>query len=120
MDNCIFCKIVDGRIPSKFLWQDENVVAFPDIQPQAPVHVLIVPRRHVVTFGDIDAQTTPMLASMARAVREVAASLGVDKTGYRLIVNNGHDAHQEVLHLHMHLFGGQALGPMLKKSKAEG
>ena len=118
MENCIFCKIADGRIPATFIWQDEHVVAFHDIQPQAPVHLLIVPRRHVVTFGDLGAGDGPLLESMARAVRETARGLGVDASGYRLLVNNGPDAHQEVLHLHMHLFAGRPLGSMIKKPKA--
>ena len=116
MSDCIFCKIGDGRIPVKLLWQDEHVVAFRDIAPKAPVHVLIVPKRHVVTFGEVGDDGAPMLASMARAVREVARIEGVAETGYRLLVNNGPDAHQEVLHLHMHLFGGRPLGGMVKKA----
>lgn len=118
MENCIFCKIADGRIPAKLIWQDENVVVFHDIEPQAPVHLLIVPKRHVVTFGDLGLGDGGLLESMAQAVKETTRELGVDQTGYRLLVNNGPEAHQEVLHLHMHLFAGRSLGPMIKKPKA--
>lgn len=120
MDNCIFCKIIAGKIPAQIVWQDDHVVAFRDINPHAPVHVLILPRKHVATFGELTAEDGPALVGMARAAREVARAEGVEKSGYRLLVNNGPDAHQEVMHVHMHLFGGRELGPMLKRPKTEG
>lgn len=120
MSDCIFCKIASGEIPAKLLWEDDNVVAFDDINPKAPVHTLIVPKRHVVTFdgfGDGDGEA---MVSMAKAAKEVASMKGVLESGYRLLVNNGPEAHQEVLHLHMHLFGGRPLGPMIKKAPEGG
>lgn len=115
MDNCIFCKITSGQIPCKKVWEDENVVAFHDINPQAPVHVLIVPKKHLVTFGDFTIEDGPILASMALASKEAAKTCGVLESGYRVLINNGPDAHQEVLHVHMHLFGGRDLSWMIRR-----
>ncbi len=120
MSGCIFCKIIAGEIPSKIVWQDENVVAFRDISPLAPTHVLIVPRKHLVTFSDFSAGDGPIMTSLAVAVREVAKLDGVLESGYRLIVNNGPDGGQEVMHVHMHLLGGRNIGPMIKRSVPEG
>ncbi len=120
MSDCIFCKIVAGDIPANIVWQDENILAFRDIQPKAPVHVLLVPKKHVVTFDQLDGQWADTMVSMATAAREVSKIEGVLETGYRLLINNGADAHQEVAHLHMHLFGGRELGPMIKKAPQEG
>lgn len=120
MGNCIFCRIIAGEIPSKILWQDQNVVAFRDINPQAPTHILIVPKKHLVTFADFTRADGSILASMAEAVRETAKADGVLESGYRLIVNNGPDGGQEVMHVHMHLFGGRNIGPMVRKPKTDG
>ncbi len=120
MSDCIFCKIAGGEIPSNFIWQDENVVAFHDINPRAPVHVLIVPKRHVVTYDELGEGDAGLMVSMAKAVTAVARAEGVVDSGYRLLVNNGPDGHQEVPHLHMHLFGGRPLGSMIKKAPEEG
>ncbi len=119
MENCIFCKIAAGLIPSKKVFEDEHVIAFHDINPQAPVHVLLVPKKHLVTFADIGPEDGPLMVSMARAAKEAAAATGVLESGYRLLVNNGPDAHQEVLHLHMHLFGGRDLSWMIRRPKSE-
>ncbi len=113
MADCIFCKIVAGEIPADKVWEDDHVLAFRDIQPIAPTHVLVIPKVHVESFADVDEIRAPFLASLARAVREVAAAEGVDTTGYRLLANTGPDAGQEVMHLHVHLLGGRPLGPML-------
>ncbi len=115
MESCLFCKIVAGQIPARIVWQDENALAFPDIRPQTPVHVLVIPKRHFEAFGEL-ADSPEVLASMAKAVREVAKTEGVDETGYRLLSNTGPDAGQEVPHVHVHLFGGHDLGPMLARA----
>ncbi len=115
MGECIFCRIVAGEIPADRVWEDEHVLAFRDIQPIAPTHVLIIPKVHVESFADVGEAHAPFLASLARAIREVAAAEGVDATGYRLLANTGPDAGQEVMHLHVHLLGGRPLGPMLSR-----
>ena len=108
MSDCIFCKIANGEIPSDFLYEDENVVAFNDLNPQAPVHVLVVPKAHHENFvDDVPAET---LASMERAVKAVAEKTGVVASGFRCIMNTGAAAGQTVMHLHMHVLGGKPLG----------
>ena len=108
MSDCIFCKIANGEIPSEFLYEDDSVVAFNDLNPQAPVHVLVVPKAHHDNFvDDVPAET---LASMECAVRAVAEKTGVAETGFRCIMNTGAAAGQTVMHLHMHVLGGKSLG----------
>lgn len=108
MSDCIFCKIANGEIPSEFLYEDENVVAFRDLNPQAPVHVLVVPKAHHENFvDDVPAET---LLSMERAVKAVAEKCGVAESGFRCIMNTGAAAGQTVMHLHMHVLGGRGLG----------
>src|SRR5512139_862561 len=108
MDDCIFCKIANGEIPVPFVYEDERVVAFDDASPQAPVHTLVVPRAHVVNFGD-DGATPELLAAVFSALDEVASRKGVADSGYRVIVNNGADANQTVQHLHVHVMGGREM-----------
>ena len=103
---CIFCKIVDGEIPSNKVLENENFLAFHDINPSAPIHVLIIPKKHVENFQSVDSET---MAKATPFIQEVAKKLGVDKTGYRLVTNNGSDGGQEVFHLHFHLLGGGKL-----------
>ncbi len=108
MSDCIFCKIANGEIPSDFLYEDEHVVAFNDLNPQAPVHVLVVPKAHHDNFvDDVPAET---LASMERAVKAVVEKCGVAESGFRCIMNTGAAAGQTVMHLHMHVLGGKPLG----------
>jgi len=104
VEDCIFCKIARGEIPAKVVWEDETVVAFADLNPQAPVHVLLVPREHYT--GMNDEVPAHVHVALAAAAPRVAQATGVDASGYRLIVNTGADAGQTVHHLHMHLLGG--------------
>ena len=103
--NCVFCKIVGGSIPSKKVYEDEQVLAFHDINPWAPVHVLIVPTVHVPTLSDITAEHQPWLGKMLALAPRLMKELGVSN-GYRTVINTGPDGGQEVYHLHMHVFGG--------------
>ena len=103
---CIFCKLVAGEIPSNKVLENDNFIAFHDLYPKAPVHLLIIPKQHVDCFQDVSAET---MTGMTPFIQEVATIMGIDKTGYRLIVNNGEDGGQEVLHLHFHLLGGGKL-----------
>ena len=114
--NCVFCKIVAGEIPAKKVYEDDLVVAFHDINPRTPVHILIVPKAHIVSANEATEAHRDALGQLFLAARQVAESTGVAKTGYRLLVNNGPHAGQEVMHLHMHLFGGRPLGPMVMPS----
>lgn len=111
--DCIFCKIVAGEIPATTLYQDDLVTAFRDIQPLAPVHILIIPNQHsqsLAEMGDEDAQTLGRIVAVAN---QLAVEAGIGPKGYRLLVNTGADGGQVVLHTHFHLLGGRPLGPML-------
>ena len=103
---CIFCKIVNKEIPNNTVAENDNFLAFHDLHPKAPIHILIIPKIHVDCFQDVSLETMAGLTSFAQ---EVAKKIGVDKTGYRLITNNGDDGGQEVHHLHFHMLGGGKL-----------
>jgi histidine triad (HIT) family protein len=107
--DCIFCKIAAGTIPAKLLFQDDDVIAFADIHPQAPVHVLIVPRRHIVSLAQAAKSDDALLARLYGTVAALARTLKLDD-GYRTVINTGADGGQTVDHLHIHLLGGRAMG----------
>ena len=110
----IFARILRGEIPSKRVYEDDWAIAFHDINPQAPVHVLVIPRGAYRSWADFSHQASDAeIAGFVRAIGTVARDLGLEEPGYRLLANAGINAHQEVPHLHVHLFGGRALGPML-------
>ena len=113
--NCIFCKIVAGQIPSKKAYEDEEILAFHDIHPWAPVHILIIPKVHVATLYDATAAHQAALGKMLAVAGRLAREAGA-RDGFRTIINNGRVGHQEVYHVHMHVLGGpQPLGPMLQR-----
>ncbi|MDD2876213.1 MAG: histidine triad nucleotide-binding protein [Acidiphilium sp.] len=113
-DNNIFAKILRGEIPSRKVFENEFALAFHDINPQAPHHILIIPKGRYVAFADFAATASEAeVAGFIRAVGHVAHMLGFEEAGYRLLANMGPDSHQEVPHLHVHLFAGKPLGPML-------
>jgi histidine triad (HIT) family protein len=107
--NCIFCKIAEGSIPSTAVYQDELCYAFADLHPQAPVHVLLVPREHINSLADASQDDRPLLGHLLWAAAEIARGKGLAK-GYRVVVNTGEDGGQTVNHLHLHLLGGRAHG----------
>lgn len=108
--DCIFCKIINKEIPAKIVYEDDNVVAFNDINPAAPVHVLIVPTVHIESLKDINKENFDILGYIHLAANKVAEICGIYDRGYRLITNCGEDAGQTVMHLHYHLIGGISLG----------
>ena len=115
--NCIFCKIVAGHIPAKKVHEDDLVIAFHDIRPQAPVHLLLVPKAHVATLYDAQAGHEAALGRMLSLAGRLAREAGATD-GFRTIINNGRVGHQEVYHVHMHVLGGpDPLGPMLQRRK---
>ena len=109
----IFTQIIQKEIPADIVYQDEHVTAFRDINPQAPVHVLIVPNKEIPTVNDIEASDEELVGKMFTVAKKIAANEGVAENGYRLLVNCNRDGGQEVFHLHMHLFGGRPMGPMI-------
>jgi histidine triad (HIT) family protein len=107
MADCLFCGIAEGRIKGNILYQDDSVVAFKDIRPQAPVHVLIVPRKHVVTISDLEASDGALAGQILSVAAKLAREQGIAESGFRVVVNAGADAGQSVFHLHFHLLGGR-------------
>ena len=104
----IFAKIIKGEIPAKKVYEDDRVLAFDDVAPQAPVHVLIVPKEPLVNLNDADEKHEALLGHIMVVARRVAELKGIDKTGYRVVMNNGAEAGQSVFHMHLHVLGGRA------------
>jgi histidine triad (HIT) family protein len=107
-EKTIFKKIIDGEIPAKIVYEDDLCLAFHDVNPQAPTHVLVIPRKEIPAIDDVTEEDEPLLGHLFVVIGKIAAQLGLDG-GYRVVVNNGRDAGQEVLHLHLHLLGGRRL-----------
>ncbi len=107
--DCVFCQIAAGEIPSEILYQDEEVIAFRDINPQAPTHLVIIPKKHVPSLALLSEAESPLIARMVNVANQLAKREGISETGYRLAINCGKEGGQLVPHLHMHLLGGQKL-----------
>ena len=108
-ENCIFCKIIAGEIPSQRVYSDEMVTAFRDIHPVAPIHILIVPNDHISSVNEVEPEDEGRMGRLFTVARKLAENEGISQTGYRMIVNSGPNAGQEVFHLHLHLLGGQKM-----------
>ncbi|MEA3336205.1 MAG: histidine triad nucleotide-binding protein [Chloroflexota bacterium] len=108
--DCIFCKIVTGEIPADIVYQDEQVTAFRDIDPQAPVHVLLVPNEHISSLGAVDNSNAETLGHLMSVVSQIAQSEGIAESGFRLVFNTGKDGGMAVHHLHGHILGGRQMG----------
>jgi histidine triad (HIT) family protein len=106
---CLFCEIVAGRIPARVVYQDETVLAFHDIRPEAPVHVLLIPKEHVTSLLDLEPEDDAVVGSLVRRARDLAKELGLAGRGFRLVFNTGADAGYSVFHIHLHLLGGRTL-----------
>ena len=109
MTDCLFCRIAAGEIPASIVYQDERLVVFRDINPQAPVHVLVIPRRHIATLNDLSAGDDGIVGEMVRRAAAIAGELGVSERGYRTVFNCNADAGQTVFHIHLHLLGGRRM-----------
>ena len=109
MKNCIFCKIIAGDSPSEMLYQDDQVTAFRDIHPVAPIHVLVVPNKHIAYISEIGEQDEKMIGHLFSVANQIAEQAGIHKNGYRLIINNGPHGGQVIYHLHLHLIGGRRM-----------
>lgn len=107
--DCLFCKIANKTIPSDIVYENEQILAFSDIMPQAPQHKLLIPKKHIASLSDLTEDDTTLMGEMIQASKQLAKELGLDKTGYRLISNCGSDAKQTVFHIHFHLIGGRSL-----------
>jgi histidine triad (HIT) family protein len=107
--DCIFCRIAAGELPADVVYQDELVTAFRDINPVAPTHILIIPKQHIQDSNMLSEEHKDVAAQMLTVVSDIAKAEGIDKSGYRLIMNTGPDGNQEVMHMHLHLIGGQKM-----------
>jgi histidine triad (HIT) family protein len=107
MSDCIFCKIAEKKIPAKLVHEDDKVIAFDDINPQAPTHTLVIPKRHIASLQDLGEQDQGLLGHLLLTCRKIASDKGVAKSGYRLVANTGSDGGQSVFHLHFHVLGGR-------------
>ena len=106
MTDCLFCKIIKKEIPSEILFQDDTITVFKDINPVAPVHLLVIPNKHISSVREMNDGDKVILGSLFAGAKAAAEQTDIAETGYRLIINNGPDAHQEIPHIHMHLLGG--------------
>lgn len=110
MENCLFCKIIKRDIPSTKVYEDEEVYAFKDINPEAPVHILVVPKKHISSINEIEDEDRELIGKIFTAIRKIAKEQGIEEAGYRVVSNCGKDAGQTVMHLHFHILAGKDLG----------
>lgn len=108
--DCLFCKIVAGDIPADIVYESDTALAFRDINPQAPTHVLVIPRKHISTINDIGVDDETLIGSLYTAAREIAAAEGIAEDGYRTVMNCNESAGQSVFHIHLHVLGGKRMG----------
>ena len=109
-ENCLFCKIIKGEIPSSKVYEDEEILAFKDINPAAPIHVLVIPKKHIASLAEMEDGDEKIISKIYKVINENAEKQGFKENGYRVIVNCGKDGGQEVGHLHFHLLAGKQLG----------
>lgn len=109
MSNCLFCKIVNREIPGSIVYEDDRVLAFNDINPQAPTHVLLIPKRHIATLNDLQPGDDQIVGELVRRAAAIAEERGIAAGGFRTIINTNRDAGQTVLHIHLHLIGGRSM-----------
>lgn len=110
MTDCLFCKMVSGEISPDKIMETDNILAFRDINPQAPTHILIIPKKHISTINDITEEDTQVMGKLYQAAKEIAAQEGLAEPGYRTVMNCNSDGGQAVYHIHLHLLGGRAMG----------
>ncbi|MEP7286161.1 MAG: histidine triad nucleotide-binding protein [Chloroflexota bacterium] len=106
-DDCLFCKIAAGTIPAKIAFENDELLAFYDISPAAPTHILIIPRQHLLNTTELDEQSAPLMGRMMLAATQIAREQNIESSGYRIVTNTGADGGQSVMHLHLHLLGGR-------------
>lgn len=110
MEDCVFCKIIKGEIPSEKVYEDEEVLAFKDIQPASPIHILVIPKKHIANLLEVQEEDSYLISHIYQVINKIAKKLEIEKEGFRVIVNCGKDAGQEVMHVHFHMLAGRKLG----------
>ena len=110
MEDCVFCKIIKGEIPSSKVYEDEDIVAFHDINPEAPIHILVVPKKHIPMLTDLNEDDEMLIVRIYTTINKIAEKEGFKQQGYRVIANCGKDSGQEVMHIHFHVLAGKKLG----------
>lgn len=110
MEDCLFCKIVKGEIPSNKVYEDDEILAFHDINPATPIHILVIPKKHITTHNDLGKEDIELMGKIHMVINQIAEENGFKENGYRLIVNCGEDGGQEVKHLHFHILAGKKMG----------
>jgi len=110
MTDCLFCKMVAGEIQPDVVYEDDEILAFRDVNPQAPVHILVIPKRHIATTNDLESEDAALVGNMVLAAKQIAVQEGIDERGYRTLINCNREAGQSVFHIHLHLLGGRAMG----------
>lgn len=113
MEDCIFCKIIRGEMPSEKVYEDENVLAIKDVNPAAPIHILVIPKKHYENVLKVEPENKEIIADMFIVINKIAKQLGIEEDGFRIINNCGKDAGQEVMHIHFHLLAGGKMGPKI-------
>ena len=109
MEDCIFCKIINKQIPSQIIYEDDELIAFKDIEPMAPVHVLVLPKKHIKSAMDLTDEDSILIGKIYSVIKKLAVDLGVSESGFRVVNNCGEDAGQTVKHIHFHVLGGEKL-----------
>ena len=109
VENCIFCKIVRKEIPAKIVYEDDDIMAFYDINPQAPIHVLVIPKKHISSLAEVQDEDLQLLGKLLLGASKVAKKLGISEDGYRVVINTNRDAQQTVFHIHVHVIGGRPM-----------
>lgn len=115
MEDCVFCKIIERKIPSDIVYEDEEIIAFRDIEPVAPVHILVIPKKHISALTQLTKEDEAVIGKIYTVINQVAKKENIKEKGYRVIVNCGEDGGQEVKHIHFHLIGGKKLGTKIAK-----
>ncbi len=110
MEDCIFCKIIKREVPSSIVYEDGEIIAFRDVNPMAPVHILVIPKKHISSLVDLEKDDELLIGKIYTVINKIAKQEGIDEKGFRVIVNCGEDGGQEVKHLHFHILGGKKLG----------
>ena len=110
MEDCIFCKIIKGEVPSEKVYEDESVLAFKDIEPAAPIHVLVIPKKHIKSLLEVTKEDSEVISHIYEVINKIAKDMNIEEDGFRVIVNCGKDAGQEVMNLHFHMLAGKKLG----------